>query len=117
MWVINGLGVALIVLTVWWFWLYKPTITNVAADEVEIIVANGVYSPARIQLKAGATTTLKVLRQDASPCAAILQIPDANISEELPLNQVQTITLPAMPAGEHPFHCQMQMYRGLIVVK
>jgi plastocyanin domain-containing protein len=113
---VNVAGVALIGLIVWWFWLYKPR--EVALDDMGlvIIVANGTYSPSRIKLAANHATQLHFLRKDASPCAEILLIPDLDISENLPLNTPTTIALPPLAKGEYQFHCQMQMYRGVLKV-
>ena len=113
---INLFGIALIALIVWWFWLYKPAAAAASEGPGVIVVQNGLYQPARLQLPAGQSIVLKFLRKDASPCAATLLFPDFEISEELPLDQEKPIQLPAMQAGEYPFHCQMQMYRGTVVV-
>lgn len=111
---INLIGFALIILIIWWFWLYKPKETTSDSDNLIITVANGVYSPSHIKVPAGQSVTLQFKREDPSPCAETLQFPDFQISETLPLNQLKNIELPAMPAGEYAFHCQMQMYRGYI---
>ncbi|WP_353888865.1 cupredoxin domain-containing protein, partial [uncultured Pseudoalteromonas sp.] len=52
MMVINLLGLMLIALIVWWFWLYKPNKTIVQGNEVLIEVRDGVYSPSSIQVSA-----------------------------------------------------------------
>ncbi|MCB2384851.1 cupredoxin domain-containing protein, partial [Shewanella sp. SR1] len=41
---------------------------------------------------------------------------ELEISDTLPLNKQKSIQLPEMQPGEYAFHCQMQMYRGLISV-
>lgn len=115
--VINSLGILIIGFIVWWFWLYKPKENQISADTVVITVANGNYSPAYVQIPSGQETRLRFLRKDESPCAAMVQIPDAELSVELPLNKVKEITLPAMEKGEHVFHCQMQMYRGKLIAE
>ena len=113
---VNVAGVALIGLIVWWFWLYKPK--QVAMDETDllIIVENGTYQPARIKLMPDRATKLNFLRKDASPCSEMLLIPDLGISESLPLNRAKTIQLPPLAKGDYVFHCQMQMYRGVLKV-
>ena len=116
--IINIAGLLLISLIIWWFWLYKPK--DVAAPqegELTITVENGVYSPAHIQLPADTATSIKFLRKDGSPCAETVLFPDFEISENLPLNKVKTIDIPPMAAGEYAFHCQMQMYRGVLKVQ
>lgn len=117
MMIINILGVILIGLIVWWFWLYKPREVSAKEGLLTVTVEDGVYQPSRIKLPAGQPATLKFLRKDASPCAAMVLFADFDISEELPLNQPKSIVLPAMTPGEYAFTCQMQMYRGTVLVE
>ncbi|MAK42650.1 MULTISPECIES: cupredoxin domain-containing protein [unclassified Spongiibacter] len=117
MMIINLLGILLIALIVWWFWLYKPQAVSADKNTVTIVVDNGTYEPSRIRLVAGQDTTLRFLRKDASPCAATVVFADFDISEELPLNKSKDISLPPLASGEYPFTCQMQMYRGVLIVK
>jgi plastocyanin domain-containing protein len=114
--IINIAGLLLIGLIVWWFWLYKPKDAQLVSSDDVIVLENGNYSPSRIKLPANKSVTLEFLRKDASPCAEMLLIPKLNISETLPLNKASKIVLPAMKVGEYDFHCQMQMYRGQIIV-
>ncbi|MFT6389912.1 MAG: plastocyanin domain-containing protein [Cellvibrionaceae bacterium] len=114
--IINIAGLLLIALIVWWFWLYKPKATQLANNDVVILVENGIYTPSRIKLPANTSIALEFLRKDNSPCAEMLLIPDLCISEALPLNKSKKIVLPAMTAGKYNFHCQMQMYRGQLIV-
>lgn len=115
---VNVAGVALIALIVWWFWLYKAK--EVALDHgtvLTIVVENGTYQPAHIKLAANQATKLEFLRKDASPCSEMLLLPELEISESLPLNKPKTIALPPLAIGEYAFHCQMQMYRGVLKVE
>lgn len=114
--VINLLGCLLIALIVWWFWIYKPGEMVVGEGAVTILVENGIYEPSRIRLPAGQGGLLRFIRRDASPCAAMVIFDDFGISEELPLNTPKDIILPPMDAGEYAFTCQMQMYRGELIV-
>ena len=114
---INIIGFALIVLIIWWFWLYRPNEVSGQDQALVIVVEHGSYSPAHIKLSAGEATTLTFLRKDASPCSEYVVIPALDISEALPVGKPATIQLPAMQAGEYPFHCQMQMYRGELHVE
>jgi len=120
-WLINLAGVALIALIVWWFWLYRPeelpaNLAPTDSGELSILVENGVYLPARIQLLAGKAITLKFLRKDPSPCAEMVLFNGLNVSQELPLDQLTDVVLPALAPGHYPFTCQMQMYRGELVI-
>ena len=118
MMIINLMGLLLIALIVWWFWLYKPSnVVDASAENITIIVNNGVYQPSRIKIARGKKTTLQFLRKDASSCAATVLFPDFDISEELPLEAKKSVELPAMSAGEYLFHCPMKMYTGTLVVE
>lgn len=115
--IINSLGLLLIALIIWWFWLYKPDNSSTSAADTTIIVEDGIYQPARIRLASNKAASINFLRKDASPCAAMVLFPALNISEELPLGKSKSINLPAMAKGEYAFHCQMQMYRGSLLVE
>ncbi|TKB47436.1 cupredoxin domain-containing protein [Thalassotalea mangrovi] len=111
---VNLLGLALIALIVWWFWLYQRHTYMSPTTEVTIDLADGVYHPDVIQVKANSTVKLKFLRTDPSPCSEILQIPSLNYSQQLNLDQITEVTIEDIPRGDHPFHCQMKMYNGLL---
>lgn len=115
--IINVLGIALIALIAWWFWLYRPRAAAAGEGDLLILVENGVYQPAYIKLPANQPNSLNFLRKDASPCSEMLLIPDLQLSETLPLNKTRRIILPPMNKGNYAFHCQMQMYRGQLTVE
>ena len=115
---INLGGLALIALIVWWFWLYHPRATRVAGSQpLEIIVADGVYTPARIEVPAGQPVTLRFLRKDASPCAEKVLFETLGISADLPIGKPLDVTVTPPQPGEYEFTCQMRMYRGMLVAK
>ena len=116
MMIINVLGLMLIALIVWWFWLYKSNKTVVRNGEILIEVKDGVYSPSTIQVPASDSLTLQFIRKDQSPCAETMLIPSLGVSEQLKLNELTHVTLHNLLPGEHEFHCQMQMYRGVLKV-
>lgn len=116
MWMINLSGVLLIALIVWWFWLYRPRRASTQAGQMQILVVNGVYQPAHIQLPAHQAVALEFVRRDASPCAGMVVFPQLQLSAELHLDQATRVELPPLPAGAYSFHCQMQMYRGVLLV-
>ena len=118
---INLAGLALIALIVWWFWLYQPAVVSASQsasdpEELTIRVENGVYLPARVQLPADQPITLRFLRKDSSPCAEMVLFDDLGVTQQLPLDQLIEVALPALSPGRYPFTCQMQMYRGELVV-
>ena len=113
---INLTGLLLIGLIAWWFWFYRPETVTAGNDGLLVEVVDGVYQPAHIEVKQGQPVTLRFLRKDPSPCAAVVQFPDFGISRELPVNKEVTVDLPAMLPGTYPFHCQMNMYQGTLSV-
>lgn len=119
--VINIVGIVLIILIIWWFWFSSPKQESLLAKntnkEIRVVVQDGVYQPSTIVLNANISNVIKFIRKDPSPCAATVIFPDFEISEELPLNKAIEISLPAMKKGKYAFHCQMQMYKGSIVVE
>lgn len=114
---INSIGILLIALIIYWFWLTKPKILKASKNIVNVIVNDGVYTPARIEVEAGKPVTLNFLRKDPSPCAEKVIFSDLNISKELPINKEKAIELKIEKPGEYEFTCQMQMYRGTLIVK
>lgn len=97
--------------------MYKGKEVSISEDGVTITVENGTYQPSRIKLPSGKAVDLHFLRKDQTPCAAMVLFSDLGISEELPLNKLKKISLPPMEAGEYEFNCQMQMYRGSLVIE
>lgn len=116
--VINLLGVLLIGLIIYWFWLSTPRkITASKTAPIEIRVKDGVYTPSHIEANKGETIRLRFVREDPSPCAAKVIFSSLNKSLELPLNGSAEIELQLQHAGEINFTCEMQMYRGKLSVK
>jgi plastocyanin domain-containing protein len=114
---INIIAVLLLAGIVWWFWLYRPVAVKQAGNEVDILVDNGVYEPANIKLQKGEPVTLKFLRKDASPCAEKVIFDKLNLSVDLPVGEKVEVKIQPEQAGEIEFTCQMQMYRGRLVVE
>ena len=117
-WLINLAGVVVIGLIAWWFWRSRPKAQRVTgAGPIEILVENGVYTPARIEVPAGKTATLRFLRKDPSPCAEKVLFDTLGVSAELPLGKPVMVTVTPDKPGEVEFTCQMRMYRGTLVVR
>ncbi|WP_299588304.1 cupredoxin domain-containing protein [uncultured Microbulbifer sp.] len=117
---VNTIGVLLIVAIIWWFWLgpRRGAVQAVEASEkLQILVRGGVYEPDHIRLPANQTATLHFRREDPSPCSEWVIIPDLGISAELELNQETSVEIPAAKPGKYPFSCQMQMYRGTLILE
>ncbi len=118
MMIINLLGLVLIGLIVWWFWLYKPEKpVDSSVENITVVVNGGVYQPSRIKVAAGKKSTLQFFRKDGSPCAATVLFPEFEISEELPLEVNKLVELPPISSGEYLFHCPMKMYTGTLIVE
>jgi plastocyanin domain-containing protein len=114
---INLVGVGLIVLIVWWFWIYKSPSIALQEGVIEVIVKDGVYQPSKIKIRANEATTITFNRVDPSPCSETLLIPDLEINATLTLNKKVSVEIPASLPGRYPFHCQMKMYAGELVVE
>jgi plastocyanin domain-containing protein len=115
---INLAGIVVIALIVWWFWMSRPQARRIAGTgPIEIIVENGVYTPARIEVPAGKPVTLRFLRKDPSPCAEKAMFDDLGISADLTVGKPLNITVTPPRPGEYEFTCQMRMYRGMLVAR
>ncbi len=109
-------GVVLIGLIIWWFWVASAKTTQVATSEaIDILVKDGVYTPARIQVPLNQALVLRFTREDASPCAEKVLFYELELSLELPLGQPTEVELSLEQPGEYHFHCDMQMYRGSLL--
>lgn len=118
MMIINLIGLLLIALIIWWFWLYKPAkAVDLSSENITIVVDKGVYQPSRINVEADKKVMLHFLRKDGNPCAATVLFPKLEISAELPLETSRAIELPPMISGEYTFHCPMKMYTGTLIVE
>ncbi len=116
MMIINLIGLSLIALIIWWFWIKKPQSLKASSDVVEVIVENGVYTPARIEVKSGQTVKLSFVRKDPSLCAEKVIFDELNLSFDLPINKPVLVNIKPEQAGEYAFTCQMKMYVGSLSV-
>ncbi len=115
---INAGALVVIALIVWWFWLSSPRARReTGSAPIDILVDDGVYTPARIEVPAGHPVVLRFLRKDPSPCAEKVLFDDLSIAADLPVDKPKDIEIPAAEPGEHEFTCQMRMYRGTLVVR
>ncbi len=117
-WAVDISGLILIGLIVWWFWLYRPQAQHaIGSQPVEILVSDGVYTPARIEVSAGKPVTLRFLRKDPSPCAEKALFDSLGVSVDLPVGKPIDVVVTPLKPGEYEFTCQMHMYRGMLVVR
>jgi plastocyanin domain-containing protein len=116
-----GAGVALIGWELWWFLGRHGG--GVAAREGEhglqdiTITVDGGYAPSRIRAKAGQPMRLAFHRLDPSGCVAQVIFPDFHKTLDLQLDATTTLELPPTEAGTYPFHCGMNMVRGVLEVE
>jgi plastocyanin domain-containing protein len=115
---VNIGGLLLIGLIIYWFWIATPhKVTANQAGPIEILVKDGVYSPALIQVKHGDKIRLRFIREDPSPCAAKVIFNSLGKTLELPVKESAEIELQLDEVGEINFTCDMQMYRGKLIVE
>jgi len=116
-WLVNIGGLIGIGLIVWWFWLSKPKGRKESgAQPIDVLVDNGVYTPARIEVPAGRPIILRFNRKDASPCAEKVMFDSLGVNADLPVNQKTDVVVIPQKPGEYEFTCQMKMYRGVLSV-
>jgi plastocyanin domain-containing protein len=115
---VNTIGILLVGLIIWWFWIYQSRGASTKMDNlIEIKVKDGVYQPAHIEAEINHPIILRFIREDASPCAESVVFGSLNISKQLPLHEPVDISLNIKKPGEYEFTCQMGMYRGKLTVK
>ncbi|MDH5632340.1 MAG: cupredoxin domain-containing protein [Gammaproteobacteria bacterium] len=115
--VINIIGPALILAIIWWFWIARGKTRKVENNVVEIVVADGVYTPSRIEIPLNQLVVLNFTRKDPSPCAEKVIFSTLEKSHDLPLNETVPVYISLSEPGEHEFTCQMQMYRGSLIAR
>lgn len=84
---------------------------------VRITVTKNGYEPARVQATRGKPLTLVVTRTTDDTCATEILIPEANVSQDLPLGKPVTITFTPERTGELRYSCGMAMFQGVIDVR
>lgn len=114
---INISGMVLILAIIWWFWVARGKIRKAENNVVDIIVADGVYTPSRIEVPLDQLVVLNFTRKDPAPCAEKVIFSSLEKSYELPLNETVPVYISLSEPGEHEFTCQMQMYRGSLVAR
>ncbi len=118
--VVNLIGIALIALIVWYFWLSKPeaakaATTSSGVQEVFVVVKGG-YSPDTIQVEAGHPVRLMFNRQESSPCSDKVVLDAFGVSADLPEGETVPVEFTPTTPGDYEFACQMGMLRGKVIV-
>ncbi len=96
--------------------MYKGKLIVTEPAPQDIIIAAGAYQPSQIQARVGQQIQLRFIRKDPSKCAEVVNFPDFNIAEEIPLAEPKVIRITPTKPGEYPFSCSMGMYRGKLIV-
>ena len=114
------MGLALIWLIVWYFWLSSSAgtaaaITSTGAQEVLVVVRGG-YSPDTIRVEAGRPVRLMFERQEADPCSERVIFDSLGVTADLPEGEMVPVEFTATEPGDHEFTCQMGMLRGKVIV-
>lgn len=81
------------------------------------ITVKGGYSPAQVTMQAGMPITLTFDRKETGECTSHVVFADLGMDVMLPGNATTDVELPALPAGEYPFACGMNMVHGLLRVE
>ena len=103
-----------------WYFLGPRRTVNVPAapgGEVDITIrVEGGYSPAVVEVPAGASVRMTFDRREDNPCSEEVVIPDFGIRRDLPAFAKTVVEFTATP-GRHEFACGMGMLRGAIIAK
>jgi plastocyanin domain-containing protein len=94
----------------------KPAAPAVEQQVAKIEVTEAGFVPAELTVKAGQPLKLTFTRLTDKTCATSVVFPEANITQQLPLNTPVTIDL-TPKQSEITFACGMNMYSGKLVVK
>lgn len=81
------------------------------------IIVDGGYAPAKVVFTQGVPAELTFKRINDAGCLDQVHSESLNFSEDLPLNEVRTVTIDTNKAGEYAFSCGMDMFFGKVVVK
>lgn len=112
-------GLAAIAWIVKFFWLYRPP--GVSADVIAgvqqaSITVKGGYDPDVILVKRSIPVRLQFTRRESSMCSETVVFDGVERSAFLPEGKTVSIEFTPTTVGEIPFHCQMNMLRGKVVV-
>ena len=84
---------------------------------VELSVTDKGFEPSNITVKKGEPLHLVVTRKTDQTCATSIDIKDAGIRKDLPLNKAVAIDFTPEKAGEIRYVCGMGMIGGVLLVQ
>lgn len=118
-----GVGVIVVAGLLTWiilrfFFGRRHAATGTVHDGVQnaTITVKGGYSPSTITMAAGTPIALTFDRQETGECTSHVVFSDIALDAVLPGNTRTEVRLPALPPGEYPFACGMNMVHGLLIV-
>lgn len=113
-------GVALIGLTLWYFFGPRSAVTASAGtggvQEVRVTVKGG-YDPDVIVVERGRPVRLDFYRDETASCSEQVRFPDFGVVRDLPAHQTTPVEFTPDKAGEFTFTCGMNMMRGKLIVE
>ncbi|NIV49390.1 MAG: cupredoxin domain-containing protein [Gammaproteobacteria bacterium] len=117
---VNVMGLALIWLIVWYFWLSSTAgtaaaVTTTGTQEALVVVSGG-YSPDTIRVEAGRPVRLIFERREADPCSERVIFDSLGVTADLPEGEAVPVDFTPTEPGDHEFTCQMGMLRGKVIV-
>lgn len=119
--VVDLVGVALIALIVWFFWLKKTRGVRAAVTsdgyQEQMVLVKGGYTPDVIVVEAGKPVRLTFVRQESASCSERVLLPAFGKSAALPEGEAVRVEFLPKEPGEFDFACQMGMLRGKVVVE
>lgn len=116
----DTVGLATIVLIVWYFWLSRGRGVRAAVSggvQGALVVVRGGYTPDTIVLQRGRQARLVFRREESASCSERVLLPAFDRSALLPEGEEVAVEFVPVRRGEFPFTCQMGMLRGRIVVE
>jgi uncharacterized protein len=95
----------------------QPTaVTILLPGEINLNVTNSGYNPREVRASANQELSLNLITDNTTSCTRAFVIPAFNFSVVLPTSGVQSVKIPAQPAGTRvEFMCSMGMFTGEIV--
>ena len=118
--VVDVIGIGVITLIVWCFWLSPAqgivaAATTVGIQEIRVAVKGG-YSPDAIRVEAGRPVRPVFNRQETDPCSERVVFDAFGVSVDLLQGEEVPVEFTPDHPGEYEFLCQMGMLRGRLVV-
>ena len=111
-------GLAMIALTLWYFFGPRERVAATAGgvQEIQVMVKGG-YAPDVIVVEQNRPVRLDFYRDETASCSEQVRFPDFGIARGLPAFQTTPVEFTPDRAGEFTFTCGMNMMRGKVVVQ